>query len=335
MSSRLDVAYYYPAPYWGERESGWVKSLLLFFDKVAILLPGYMYGRHHFADPVLSQPLEDLGLLEVLEPSKWVDEEMARSLAEAIIGLLANGVFDDLRKDVTFHELSQSRIGYGADIDLAQQVVSELQEKGLAKPSEDGVSIPLHPTVRTTILVILAQLARSAGRRQNRNLHPTTNNTRAIDDLTHTLSRERMPSRDSVIALDLEPVSFNLDSQYLSMNSWDFGPSIRPRTDRTCVIYGDLWPSLPTLISQRNERLCSYSGGRRLPTRLTTSSGLLAVRWEGTFPHGPSGLLVPPGQLLLVIHWEPCSLHWAWSQVSSVLDLPNQIKSPPTPTYFK
>lgn len=54
MTQRLDVAYYYPAPFWGMSEGGWVKSLLLFFDKVSILLPGYMYGRHHFADSVLA-----------------------------------------------------------------------------------------------------------------------------------------------------------------------------------------------------------------------------------------------------------------------------------------
>ena len=35
-----DTAYYYPAPYWGLEDSGWIKSLLLFFDDVAILLPG-------------------------------------------------------------------------------------------------------------------------------------------------------------------------------------------------------------------------------------------------------------------------------------------------------
>ena len=61
VNERLDVAYYYPAPFWGMGEGGWVKSLLLFFDKVSILLPGYMYGRHHLADPVLAEPLEDRG----------------------------------------------------------------------------------------------------------------------------------------------------------------------------------------------------------------------------------------------------------------------------------
>lgn len=212
MSERLDVAYYYPAPYWGVGEGSWVKSLLLFFDRVSILLPHYMYGRHHVADPVLAEPLEDMGLLEVLEPNTWVDEEMAKGLAEAISGLLANGVFDNLSKEVYFHELSQSRIGYGADIELAESLISELQAKGLARPSEDGVSIPLHPAVRTTILVILAQLSRSAGNKRNLSLHPATYNVTALQDLIDTLSGERMPSRESVIAFDLEPVSFSMDS---------------------------------------------------------------------------------------------------------------------------
>ena len=212
MSERLDVAYYYPEPYWGVGESGWVKSLLLFFDKVSILLPDYMYGRHHVADPVLAEPLEDQGLLEVLEPKKWVDEEMAKRLAEVVSGLLANGVFDDLPKEVHFHELSQSRMGYGADVDLAQSLVSQIQAKGLARPSEDGGSISLHPVIRTTILVILAQLARSAGNKQNLSVHPATYDGQALQDLIDILSRERMPSRESVIAFDLEPVSFNMDS---------------------------------------------------------------------------------------------------------------------------
>ena len=212
MNRRLDIAYYYPAPYWGMREIGWVKSLLLFFDRIAILLPDYMYGRHHMADPALAEPLEDQGLLEVLEPTTWVDHEMTTSLAEVVNGLLANGVFDDLSTDVHYHELSRSRLGYGADVDLAVSLVSKLQDRGLARPSEDGVSAPLHPIVRTTILVILAQLARSAGNKQNLSVHPATNDRCAIQDLIDTLSRDRMPSRDKVIAFDLEPVSFDLES---------------------------------------------------------------------------------------------------------------------------
>ena len=80
-----DIAYYYPAPYWREREGDWIKSLLLFFDEVAILLPDYMRGRHRVADPSLAAPLEDQGLLRILEPTEWIDGDMAKKLA-AVIG---------------------------------------------------------------------------------------------------------------------------------------------------------------------------------------------------------------------------------------------------------
>ena len=126
-----DTAYYYPAPYWRLEDSGWIKSLLLFFDDVAILLPDYMYGRHIGADPTLAEPLEDRGLLQVLNPNDWVDGEVAGKLAEVVTELLTNGTFDDLPKTDYFAELSQSRIGYGADVKLAGSLVEELQAKGL------------------------------------------------------------------------------------------------------------------------------------------------------------------------------------------------------------
>ena len=205
-----DTAYYYPAPHWGLEDSGWIKSLLLFFDDVAILLPDYMYGRHIDADPTLAEPLEDRGLLQVLNPNDWVDGEVAGKLAEVVTELLTNGTFDDLPKTDYFSELSQSRIGYGADVKLAGSLVEELQAKGLARPSEDGVSIPLHPDVRTTILVLLAQLSRVAGRKREMKIHPVTNAPQAVADLVATLSRESMPSRGKVITLDLEPVAFDM-----------------------------------------------------------------------------------------------------------------------------
>ena len=187
-----------------------MKSLLLFFDELAILLPQYMQGRHQVADPSMVMPLEERGLLRVLEPNDWIDEETAESLAEIVNGLLTSGAFDGLPENVGFQELSYSRMGHGIDVDLAETLVENLAAKGLALPSEDGVSIPLHPTVRMAILVILGQLSRASGDRKGLNVHPATNNLRAVDELLQTLSREPMPSAAKVITLDLEPVSFDL-----------------------------------------------------------------------------------------------------------------------------
>lgn len=208
----LEVAYYYPAPFWSVREGSWIKSLLLFFDQISILLPGYMHGRHIAADPTLAEPLEDRGLLRVLEPNAWIDQAMAEKLATAVVDLLAVGAFEDLPKTEYFAELSQSRIGYGVDFSLASWLVEELRQKGLARPSEDGVSIPLHPTVRTTILVILAQLARLRGPENKLIINPTTYNPNAVQDLLHLLARDQLPSASHVVAFDLEPVTLDLES---------------------------------------------------------------------------------------------------------------------------
>ena len=59
MARLPDLAYYYPEPYWEEKESAQLKSLLLFFDKIGILLPRYMYGQHHSADISLARPLRN------------------------------------------------------------------------------------------------------------------------------------------------------------------------------------------------------------------------------------------------------------------------------------
>jgi len=42
-----------------------------------------------------------------------------------------------------------SRLGYYGDDSLARMIFEELKKRGLAKDSEDKVSIPMHPKVRS------------------------------------------------------------------------------------------------------------------------------------------------------------------------------------------
>ena len=206
-----EIAYYYPEPYWLADEGGWIKSLLLFFDEVAILLPDYMRGRHLVADPSLAEPLEDQGLLRVLEPEWFVDEAVTTQLADVVESLIRSEAFDGLSEAEPFAELSMSRMGYGALEEVAQRVYSELVRRGLASETEDGVSVPMHPMVRSVYLVVLAQLARDAGTRHQLDLHPVTNGRGASRAFEKFLDLAPMPSRGHVVSLDVETVSIDLD----------------------------------------------------------------------------------------------------------------------------
>jgi hypothetical protein len=207
-----EVAYYYPQPYWQLAEADSLKSLLLFFDRIAILLPRYMRGREVLADPVLAGPMTERGLLQVLEPETFVDRAMTEQLASALTNLIEAGAFDDLDRSDYFQELSRSRMGWDADIDLAKGVIAQLRRRGLAKKSKDSVSVPLHPVVRTTVLVLLSQLARSRGRQLDIELHPVTGHRMVVDGLMTVLELPTMPSAGHVVALDLETVGVDLAS---------------------------------------------------------------------------------------------------------------------------
>ena len=206
-----ESAYYYPEPYW-LLNGDWVKTLLLFFDEVAILLPDYMMGRHREADPSLVEPLEDQGLLRVLHPEWFVDEQMSQGVTAAVVELITGGAFDDLPPDEPLAELSMSRMGWGVTEDLAQMVYEELEQRSLAAPSRDGVSIPMHWRVRATYLLLLAQFAREAGQRQGFDLHPATNDPRTAQAFDNLLNLQPMPSRGHVVSLDIETVAIDLSA---------------------------------------------------------------------------------------------------------------------------
>ena len=171
-----EVAFYYPGPYW--RSSDWVKNLLLFFDGVALLIPDYMREKtRHVLEPHMLDPLLDRKLLHILEPETLVDAEAARRLHDGIAGILIREARATLKaKDSAFHEISFSRIGGFGDRALANDLLERLVSAGLAKKSEDGVSVPMHSFVRQLFLALLSQLLRTQGRMRGLELLPATIN---------------------------------------------------------------------------------------------------------------------------------------------------------------
>ncbi len=126
-----DVAFYYPGHLW--HHTDWIKTLLLFFDGVGLLVPEYKKGEPEELDPVLAGPLRDRGLLHYLVADQVVDKQATEQLATALTNFIASGAFDSLARDGTaFHEISMSRMGYYGDRGLAQMLFKELKSRGLA-----------------------------------------------------------------------------------------------------------------------------------------------------------------------------------------------------------
>jgi hypothetical protein len=69
----------------------------------------------------------------------------------------------------------------------------------------------LHPVVRTTVLVLLAQLAQKRGRELGMDLQPTTADRTRVADLINVLSLPTMPTAGRIVGLDIETVCLNLE----------------------------------------------------------------------------------------------------------------------------
>ena len=208
-SSLQDVAYL-NEPYWGPNLGNWVKSLLLFFDGIALLVPDYMRDRPLFTDPILAQPLADQGLLHRLSPETLVDDATAEALTDLLDRLINSGTFDNLDRDTAFAELSYSRLGGTADAGLTEIVLEQLRDRGLARESQDGVSVPLHPSIRAFVLVVLPQLLRTPAEAAGYALQPTSTQSRHLRALLETLDISILPTAGHVVALDLEQVTLDL-----------------------------------------------------------------------------------------------------------------------------
>ena len=208
-ATKREIAFYYPNPVWTYGD--WIKNLILFFDGIALLVPDYMKDRPEQIDRPIVVGLKERGLLEIIEPEKAVDKSATEQLAGAMTDIITSGVLDELSKEDTgFHEISMSRLGSYGDQGLFTMIFEELKKRGLAKDTEDSVSIPMHPKVRSLVLVLLSQILRPYGSTINANLSPATDLDSMVRALSELLSLKTNPSGGSVVEFDLNTVSVDL-----------------------------------------------------------------------------------------------------------------------------
>jgi hypothetical protein len=206
-----EVAFYYPNAMW--LDGDWIKNLILFFDGVALLVPEYMSTRPEIADPAIVRGLQENGLLHILKPEEFVDKDATEALVSAMADVLNSGALDSLAEDETvFSELSFSRMGYYGDLGLAMNLHNELQRRGLAKDTNDGLSAPMHPHVRSLILVLLSQILRAQGREIGLDLSPATDQPLLVDALRELLDVRMAPSNGHVVTMDMQSVGIDMSS---------------------------------------------------------------------------------------------------------------------------
>ena len=211
LTAPSDVGFYYPGHVW--RETDWLKTMLLFFDGFGLLVPEYKKDHAIHVDPVLAGPLRDMGLLHYLVADEVVDKAAAGQLAEAMDALITAGAFEGLEADGTaFHEISRSRMGYFGDEQVAADLFAKLKERGLARESEDGASIPMHRLVRIVILTFLAQILKPQGKAHGLILSPITDRSDAVRALTEILDVPSLASTGHIVSFDLQNVAVDLSA---------------------------------------------------------------------------------------------------------------------------
>jgi hypothetical protein len=205
---------FFQEPYWHGPQGDFIKSLLLFFDGIALLTPDYMRDRPFEADPALAEPLADRGLLHILSPEELVNEEVAGSLADLFEGLLAGDALEHLEQDAPFAEISNSRLGLSVSPQLMAPFIEALKERGLAAETEDGVSTPVHREIRAIVLGTLGQLLRGPAEASGLALQPvgTGDYGSTIPGLLRLLDRDPMPTAGRVVVSDLQQVAFDLSA---------------------------------------------------------------------------------------------------------------------------
>ncbi|MDQ0000099.1 MULTISPECIES: hypothetical protein [Pseudarthrobacter] len=162
------VGYYSGAWLWPDDQIGWVKTVLPFFDKVSLILPAELLPRVLDQDPVLAQPLYEMGLLVNREPKDVLDVEASQSIAKAMQEAVFQGRTNSLspfadtlvgrrrRRGITFEHLGPSP--------EALEVLSALQERGLAGTVGDDGLFRMEEDLQMLLLAICAQTMCSVDR---------------------------------------------------------------------------------------------------------------------------------------------------------------------------
>jgi hypothetical protein len=225
-----DVAYW-RSPSWTPTRGEQLKTLLLFFDGIAVLAGDGFKDEAVERDPVFAGPIADLGLLHVLDAEALIDREMADDLREIVRCTLDTepearssrspsppwddwDVWWECRDDERdWLPLSPTRAGWAYRTPEHPSALDLLIERGLARAGERVGYVD--PGGYSLLMLALQQLIRRPAESLGLALQPVTATPASWVTLQNALARaagHQPLSAATVVSHDLDVVTLNLAS---------------------------------------------------------------------------------------------------------------------------
>jgi len=211
------VAFYHPWPPVDSRPlSSWLKSMLLFFDGVAVLVARNDRKILVGGQEETIYPLMEAGLLHILDPDDVIDHEVATALTEFVLEIATSDERELLRNPhsaLLRRNWRRPRALTPEERAASEMVWEEMRRRGYASRIRYDNSIYLNRGAWAVILAFLAQALRPAGRSLGLDLLPATDNPNLLDGFRTVFYRARRDPAISVadvVTFDLEQVALDL-----------------------------------------------------------------------------------------------------------------------------
>jgi hypothetical protein len=216
------VALYHPWPHLSRRRvSGWLKTMLLFFDGVALLAPPEAIDTLEPEDRTTARSLLEAGLFFPVDPCKLMDRDAADRImtfllqaSSSLQGRIQYGFTGPLRSRVKLRLLDAFEINETREevLEYSKAIWHELFVRGLALDAKASYPSLLDPSIWNTVEGLLAYTLQPVGIDLGLDFHLTTNDPRFLNSAMRILGGTLNTSSAHMIESNLEGVAPDLSA---------------------------------------------------------------------------------------------------------------------------
>jgi hypothetical protein len=225
-----EVALYYPGAMWTSGD--WIKTIILFFDEVALLTRDETHNLSTVIDEAIAEPLLEKHMLRHLTPGLLINSEVASALLATLQDEATWKALDPIGRNEHFYygrrvyatlngpepslEMMELRnellkhIGAGSITRDQELVPSKSIYYPTYRVGGRNPSVPIHIRLWAPLMSVIAQILRPGGFRLGLNLHPLTDQSSSVSSFEKILALPGMPSSRRIAMLHPEHVVLDL-----------------------------------------------------------------------------------------------------------------------------